>query len=112
MKPEPPSSTDKAVERDIASHIFSTSAMMMGLCLTVISLMDVRSGTNRLATVVDDIIALDALFFLVSCFLSYGALRSRRVRRMHHVEAFADGVFLIGMAGMGVACVLFVWTIF
>ena len=99
------------LERDIASHIFSTSAMMMGLCLTVISLMAGRGQQERLATVVDDIIAVDALLFLVACFLSYAVLRIRHIRRMHRVEAWADGMFLLGMVGMGAACVLFVWTI-
>lgn len=102
---------DKAIERDIASHIFSTSTMMMGVCLAVISLINGREQGNHLATVVDDIIAVDALLFLVSCMLSYSVLRSRHLRRMHRIETIADSVFLIGMTGMAVACGLFVWTL-
>ncbi len=111
MKPGEPSEMNKAEERGIAAHIFSTSSMMIGLCLTVISLMKTQGIEGRLATVVDDIIAFDALFFLISCFLSYAALRSRHLGRMRRVEAFADVVFLIAMTGMGTACVLLVWTL-
>jgi NADH:ubiquinone oxidoreductase subunit 4 (subunit M) len=105
-----PNNTEKSAERDIASHIFSSSAMMMGLCLTVISLMDNRDKEGRLTTMVDDLLAFDALFFLASCFLSYTALRSRHLRRMRHVETVADIIFLVGMSIMAAACALLVWT--
>ena len=104
-------SANKAIERDIASHIFSTSTMMMGVCLAVISLINGRQQATHLTTVVDDIIAVDALLFLVSCMLSYTVLRSRHMRCMHRIETVADSVFLIGMTGMAIACVLFVWTL-
>jgi hypothetical protein len=105
------SESGTAKERDIAVHIFTTSAMMLGLCLTIISIM--RSARTPLAmeTVVDDIIAIDALVFLIACFLSYAALRVRRLRRIHRIESMADAVFLIGMTGMALACVIFVWAI-
>lgn len=107
---EPPES-GTAKERGIAVHIFTTSSVMLGLCLTIISIMRGQRNPAALETIVDDIIAIDALVFLVACFLSYSALRVRHLRRIHRVESIADAVFLIGMTGMGVACVLFVWTI-
>lgn len=101
----------KMVERDIAGHIFTTSSVMMGLCLTIISLMDARTNSQRITTIVDDIIVVDALLFLISCLVSYAALRSRHMKRRHLVETAADIIFLAGMVGVGIACVLFVWTI-
>lgn len=108
---DPDFPSERAAERDIAAHIFSSSAMMIGLCLTVICFLNGRENRDNLSTIVDDVVAVDALLFLVSCFFSYGALRSRHMGRMHHVETIADAIFLIGMTGMGIACVLFVWTI-
>lgn len=102
---------EKARERDIASQIFGTSAMMLGLCLTIISLVKGMPNPDRLDTIVDDVSAVDALTFLIACFLSYAVLRSRHQRRMRRLESLADAVFLLGLTGMGVACVLFVWTI-
>ena len=100
----------QTVERDIAGHIFTTSSVMMGLCLTIISLMDGRNS-KHLTTIVDDIVVVDALFFLTSCLVSYAALRSRHMKHRHTVETIADIIFLIGMVGVGIACVLFVWTL-
>ncbi|OYV06112.1 MAG: hypothetical protein CFE26_08050 [Verrucomicrobiales bacterium VVV1] len=106
-----PSQPTIASERDIAAHLFSTSSVMLGLCFAIISIMRVQKASGGLESIVDDIIAIDSLVFLSSCFLSYAALRVRHLRSIRRVESIADTVFLIGMTGMGVACVLFVWTI-
>ena len=103
--------SDRTRERDIAVHIFTTSSVMVGLCLTIISVMRSLPRAGQLKTAVDDLIAIGALVFLVACFLSYAVLRSRHLRRMHRVESLADGVFLLGMTILAVACGLFVWTI-
>lgn len=106
-----PKESGAAQERDIATHIFTTSSVMLGLCLTIISIMRGQRTSATLGTIVDDIIAMDALIFLLSCFLSYAALRVRHLRRIHRMESMADAVFLVGMTGMAIACVMFVWTI-
>ena len=109
--PDEPSGPESARERNIAAHIFTTSSVMLGLCLTIISIMRGQRNPGGLETIVDDIIAIDALVFLVACFLSYAALRVRHVRRIHRIESVADGVFLLGLSGLGLACSLFVWSI-
>jgi multisubunit Na+/H+ antiporter MnhF subunit len=105
------SRAERAQEKDIAAHIFTTSAVMLGLCLTIISVVHGPRNIDRIETVVDDIVAIDAMIFLVACFLSYAALRSRLLPRMKRLESVADSVFLLGMVGIGVACVLLAWTI-
>ena len=105
------SESGRAQERDIAAHIFSASAVLLGLCLTIISVVRGNSQPDRLETVVDDILAVDGLIFLVACFLSYAGMRARHLRRMHKVESVADAAFLLGMAGLGLASVLLVWTV-
>lgn len=37
---------------------------------------------------------------MISCPLSYWALRSRSLRRMHRMEEIADGIFILAMIGM------------
>lgn len=98
-------------ERGIAAHIFTTSSVMVGLCLTIISVVRSFPKAGQFKTVVDDLIAVGALVFLVSCFVSYAVLRARHSRRMHRLESLADGVFLLGLTILAVACGLFVWTI-
>jgi hypothetical protein len=102
---------DRSRERDIAAHIFTTSSVMVGLCLTIISVVRSMPKPGQLNTAVDDLIAVGAMVFLLACFLSYAVLRARHLKRMQRIESLADGVFLLGLTILAVACGLFVWTI-
>ena len=77
---------------------------MIGLVRVVITL-------GKADTVADDLLAADALLFLVSCFLSYGALRSRGTTRMHRLERVADGVFIFAMIVMVTICAFLTYAI-
>jgi len=70
---------------------------MVGVCLTVIGLIRVVITFGKVDTLADDLLAADAFLFLVACLLSYYALRSRSISRMHWVERMADGAFIIAM---------------
>jgi hypothetical protein len=99
------------LEQDICIHIFTVSSAMVGVCLTVIGLVRVVITLGTANTLADDFLATDALLFLISCLLSYWALRSRGLRRMHRLERIADGIFIIAMIGMVVICALITYTI-
>ena len=99
------------LEQDISIHIFTVSSAMVGVCLTVIGLIRVVITLGRADTLADDFLAADALLFLVSCLLSYWALRSRSLRRMHRLEKIADGTFILAMIGMVIICALITYSI-
>jgi hypothetical protein len=99
------------LEQDISIHIFTVSSAMVGVCLTVIGLIRVVITLGTADTLADDFLAADALLFLISCLLSYWALRSRSVRRMHRLERIADGIFIFAMIGMVAICALITYTI-
>ena len=99
------------LEQDICIHIFTVSSAMVGVCLTVIGLIRVVITLGRADTLADDLLAADALLFLISCLLSYWALRSRSLRRMHRLEKIADGIFILAMIGMVIICALITYTI-
>ena len=99
------------LERDISIHIFTVSSAMVGVCLTVIGLIRVVITLGRADTLADDLLAGDALLFLVSCLLSYWALRSRGSRRMHRLEKIADVIFIVAMIGMVIVCAVITYTI-
>jgi len=99
------------LEPDISVHIFTASAGLVGVCLTVIGLIHVIIASRPMDTLVDDLLALDAAFFLCSCLLSYWALRTRTLRRMHRVERFADTVFLAGLSLMVLVCAFITYAI-
>jgi uncharacterized membrane protein YqjE len=98
------------LEQDICIHIFTVSSAMVGVCLTVIGLIRVVITLGKADTLADDFLAMDALLFLTSCLLSYWALRSRRLRRMHRLERIADGIFIFAMIGMAGICALVTYS--
>jgi hypothetical protein len=99
------------LEKDISIHIFSVSAALVGVCLTVISVVRVIITATKINTVVDDILAADALLFLTSCLLAYWAMRSRTEKKMRLVERAADTVFIVGLLLMSVVCGLITYAV-
>ncbi len=99
------------LEQDICIHIFTVSSAMVGVCLTVIGLIRVVITLGKADTLADDCLAMDALLFLTSSLLSYWALRSRGLRRMHRLERVADGIFIFAMIGMAAICALITYTV-
>jgi hypothetical protein len=84
---------------------------MVGVCLTVIGLVRVVITLGKGDTLADDLLAGDALLFLIACFLSYAALRSRGVRRMHRLERVADAVFILAMILMVAICAFLTYAV-
>ena len=97
-------SDKKKLEADISIHIFTASAALVGVCLTVIGLIRVVIATMNIDTITDNLLAVDALLFLASCLLSYWALRTRSAQRMYRVERAADGIFILGLLLMTAVC--------
>lgn len=94
----------RSKEEDISIHTFSASAAMVGVCLTVIGLFHISTQLKPIETAGDELLALDAIFFLTSCVLSYLSLRSRKFSRMFTLERFADYLFLAGLSLMAIIC--------
>ena len=99
------------LEEDICVHIFTVSAGMVGVCLTVIGLVRVVIAVRQINTFADDLLAADAVLFLISCLSSYWSLRTRSVRRMHLVERLADAVFMLALVLMAFICGFITWAV-
>lgn len=93
------------LEEDISIHIFSASAMMVGVCLTVIGIFQI-GNLRKISSISDKLLAVDAAAFLISCILSYAALRTRTQNRRHRIERIADFMFIGGLSLMSVVCCL------
>lgn len=98
------------VEEDLCIHILSVSAVQVGVCLTVIGVVNIVASEN-INRFVDDLLAGDAFLFTVSCALSYAALRVRRWRRMRHLERFAEMIFVLGLLVMVAICAAIVYEV-
>jgi hypothetical protein len=99
------------LEEDSCVHIFTVSAAMVGVCLTVIGIIRIIITARRTDTLADDLLSADAMLFLVSCVLSYCALRSRGRHRMHRVERVADYMFLFALLFMVAICMFVTYAI-
>lgn len=104
---EPAGSTEKS----IAIHIFTASAALVGVCLTVISIVRSFPAIQSSGPWIDDLLAINATAFLTCCMLSYFTLRTRNPKRMHRIESIADLLFLAGLSSMVAVCAYIVWAI-
>ncbi len=95
-------------EENISIHIFSVSAALVGVCLTVVGLFSISNTLKKIETLGDELITLNAVLFLISCLMSYMALRTKFRKRRYTLEKIADGFFLLGLSLMAIACILIV----
>jgi len=91
-------------EAKLAVHIVSVSAALVGVCLTVIGLIQVALHLHPGDTPADNILAGDAVLFLLSCLLAYASLRSRSRARRRVLERMADACFLFALFIMTLVC--------
>jgi hypothetical protein len=71
----------------------------------------IKQILKEIDTLSDDLLSIDALFFLCSCLCAYWALRMRSIRLMHFVERMADGTFIMGLILMVTVCGIITCTI-
>jgi hypothetical protein len=91
-------------ESRLAVHIVGWAAALVGVCLTVIGLIQISLHLQPGDTPADDILAVDAVLFLLACFLAYGSLRSRSRTRRRTLERMADACFLFALCIMTLVC--------
>ncbi|MEW6171324.1 MAG: hypothetical protein AB1472_07210 [Candidatus Omnitrophota bacterium] len=96
-------------EDSIAIHIFSVSAAMVGVCLTVIGILSLIHASTKVDTLGDDITALDSITFLASCIISYIAIKTKMSKRRLLLEKIADSIFLTGLALSVLVCIFIVY---
>ena len=77
---------------------------MLGVCMTVISIVKLTQTNRGMAYWVDDLLALDALIFLASSIFSYLSIRSNS--KKIYFEDIADKVFMLALLCMGAAVIL------
>lgn len=91
---------------DICVHIFTASATLVGVCLTVIGLLRLVRRLHGVSTTADVLLSMDAIGFLAACAVAYAALRTTSSERRRRIERYADGVFLLALAIMTAVCAL------
>ena len=96
------------IEFDLSIHIFTVSATLVGVCLTVIGIMRHLGGV-RTQHVGEELLALDALLFLICCILSYLSLKARLGKYKRFWTNTADNLFMAAICLMVIICGLIVY---
>lgn len=103
---------ENIMHSSLSQHILPNSSMMVGVCMTVISItqiLGVRHGQHSIA----EAFALDSVFFLVSAVLSYASMRlAVRESRSLMLEKIADVTFMVGLLFMTVAGFVLAYELF
>lgn len=99
----------ETIDVDITIHVFTVSATLVGVCLTVIGIFLMSRRLYHVRSFGEFLLAFDALIFLASCILSYAALKVRRIKRRHRLERFGEEVFFFALAMMVFICGLIIY---
>ncbi|MCX5716155.1 MAG: hypothetical protein NTV07_04755 [Candidatus Omnitrophica bacterium] len=95
-------------EENISIHIFSVSAAMVGVCVTLIGILNIISTLSRLNTICDELASIGAILFLIACIISYTAIKTKDRKRRYKLEKTADIIFLTALFLIVGVCVLIV----
>ncbi|MES2013250.1 MAG: hypothetical protein V4445_05830 [Pseudomonadota bacterium] len=96
-----------SIDNTISKHILPTSATMVGVCMTVISILKLSASSSN--TWADEILAVDSLLFIMSAIFSYVSIRNELEESKY--EDWADKIFIFGLVVMTFACFIVVFTV-
>lgn len=100
------------IETSVEIDIFGVSAAMVGVCITVIQLIQM-SRDQKIRTITDEILAVDSILFLTSCFSAYFYLYFKnQPKQRRFFERLAHGTFLLGLSTIVVVCALMAYSFF
>lgn len=105
--PAPDDTPDRqgSIETDLTVQILAISAALIGVCVTILSIMCAFPSVDMQAMLIDELLAIDLLIFLVCCTGAYVALRMRKRQRQLTLERVIDILFLVGMALMALGSI-------
>ncbi len=87
----------------LSAHILPTSATMIGVCMTVVSIVKIvhLSGIGLL---IDKLLAANSIIFLTSAILSFSSMR--RTEGGARLERWAETTFLFALGLVAIAAVI------
>ncbi|MDR3453699.1 MAG: hypothetical protein P4L96_13035 [Rhodoferax sp.] len=92
----------------LSTHILPTSATMVGVCMTVLSIGHLGPGGDA-RMVIDKLLAVDAVVFLASALLSFMSIRGGHANG--RLESRAEVVFIVGLGLLALGAVVLAFAI-
>ena len=83
-------------KRNISRHILPTSSNLLGITFVIFSMIKVLKLSDR--TLLDELTAINMLFFLASSLFSYASIRT--IKYSDIFEKIADNFFIVGLSVM------------
>ncbi|HEY9194181.1 MAG TPA: hypothetical protein VIO81_15030 [Methyloversatilis sp.] len=105
----PPSHEQR--EHDFTMHVFSISAGMVGVCLTAIGIVRLITSQTRIETMGDELLAADAVLFVLCCFLSFWSFKTTGPTLRRTLRLVIDGLFMLALSIMVLVCTVIAYAI-
>ena len=106
-QPDPP----RPIDRELGIIVLQVSAAQVGICLTGIGLIRLIGQNGIIGKAADDVLALNALGFLITGVVAYLAMRASTPERQHRLERLADLLFLLCLTLMVIVGLLLAYEI-
>ncbi|MEA5115196.1 MAG: hypothetical protein VB050_14340 [Geobacteraceae bacterium] len=106
-----PGPSRETIDFDITIHVFTVSATLVDVCLTVIGIFIMSRRLSHVRSFGEFLLAFNALIFLASCLLSYSALKIRRNGRRYRLERLGEEIFFAALAFMVFICGFIIYEI-
>ncbi len=100
-----------SVRDELLVRIFTVASSMVGVCMGGISLFHIINSIGRVSILGGELLAADALLFLLASCAAFWALRTTYIARSLALEKVADGFFLAALACMVAVCALLVYAV-
>ena len=101
-----------SLEDRIFDHILTQSSVKIGLCLTLLGLIRVVEGVKSVTSFADELLALNAVGFLLSSILSYFAIKEADAERRQKKGKAGDRVFSASLGLLAVICLVIAFELF
>jgi len=99
-------------ERELLLRLLPMSASLAGLSVGAVTLFRLTDKAVRLSTFADDLLVVCAALFLLSTYLIFWALRSRKLSRSRWLARLVDGVFLTALTALVSVGFMMVYALF
>ncbi len=103
--------TKEQREHDLTMHVFTISAGLVGVCLTAIGLLRIFTAHTKITTIADELLAADAVVFMVCCSLSFWSFKTENPSRRRILRRLIDTLFMVALAFMVVVCSLIAYAV-
>jgi hypothetical protein len=97
------------LSKHVCLHISEVSAVMVGICLAGVGLIDLANLAGRVDRYIYDLLAIDSLAFTITCCTAFWAFRSANLRKTLQLEKVSEIFFVISLFLMLVVTLLTVY---